>query len=206
MSLYSEFCLPHLTGCVCGLKALARQRELIVPLAHGRVLEVGMGTALNLPFYDREKVSCIWGLEPSPGMRRAAEKNVRRSGLPVRWLDLPAAAIPLADGSVDTVLSTFTLCSITDWRGALAEMRRVLAPQGRLLFCEHGAAPDEGVLKWQRRITPWWQHLAGGCRLDRPIPALIADSGFRVVALDAGYAEGVPRLAGYTYRGCAEKG
>ncbi|UPU35535.1 class I SAM-dependent methyltransferase [Geomonas paludis] len=206
MNVYREWCLPHLTNCVCGLRALARQRALIVPLARGRVLEVGMGTALNLPFYDREKVSCIWGLEPSPGMRKAAEKNVRRSGLQVRWLDLPAATIPLADESVDTVLLTFTLCSINDWSGALAEMRRVLAPQGRLLFCEHGAAPDAGVLRWQERITPWWKHVAGGCHLDRPIPRLIASSGFRVAALDAGYAAGVPRLAGYTYRGCAEKG
>ncbi|QWV93953.1 class I SAM-dependent methyltransferase [Geomonas oryzisoli] len=206
MNLYHELCLPHLTNCVCGLKALARQRELIVPLARGRVLEVGMGTALNLPFYDRDKVSCIWGLEPSPGMRKAAEKNVRRSGMQVQWLDLPAATIPLEDGCVDTVLLTFTLCSIADWQGALEEMRRVLAPQGRLLFCEHGSAPDEGVLRWQERITPWWKHLAGGCHLDRPIPRLIGSSGFRVTELAAGYAAGVPKVAGYTYRGCAEKG
>ncbi|MBU5614195.1 class I SAM-dependent methyltransferase [Geomonas azotofigens] len=206
MNIYTEFCLPHLTNCVCGLEPLNRQRELIVPLARGRVLEVGMGTALNLPFYDRERVTCLWGLEPSPGMRRAARTNVRQSGMPVRWLDLPAGAIPLEDESVDTVLSTFTLCSIADLRGALAEMRRVLAPGGRLLFCEHGAAPDARVLHWQRRITPWWRRVAGGCRLDRPIPQLIEGSGFRVVALDARYMEGVPRLAGYTYRGWAEKG
>ncbi|WP_224961530.1 class I SAM-dependent methyltransferase [Geomonas subterranea] len=206
MNVYNELFLPHLTNCACGFKALARQRELIVPLATGRVLEVGMGTALNLPFYDREKVSSLWGLEPSPGMRKAAEKNVRLSGIEVRWLDLSASAIPLEDATVDTVLLTFTLCSIADWRGALAEMRRVLAPRGRLLFCEHGAAPDDGVLRWQRRVTPWWKRVAGGCHLDRPIPRLIETSGFRIDRLDCGYMEGVPRLAGYVYRGCAQKG
>lgn len=205
MSIYEEHCLPHLTNCVCGLGPVARQREMIVPLAEGRVLEVGMGTALNLPFYDRGKVSCVWGLEPSPGMRKAARRNVQRSGMQVQWLDLPAAQIPLDDAAADTVLLTFTLCSILDWRGALAEMRRVLKPEGRLLFCEHGAAPDDAVLKWQKRVTPWWQHVAGGCHLDRPIPRLIASAGFRIVALDSGYMPGVPRIAGYTYRGIAAK-
>ena len=205
MSIYEEYCLPHLTNCVCGLKPLTRQREMIVPLAQGRVLEVGMGTALNLPFYDREKVSCIWGLEPSLGMRRAAQGNVQASGMNVQWLDLPAAEIPLRDAFVDTVLLTFTLCSIPDWQAALAEMRRVLQPQGRLLFCEHGAAPDDPVLKWQQRITPWWRHVAGGCHLDRPIPRLVESAGFRILTLDSEYMTGVPRIAGYTYRGIAAK-
>lgn len=205
MKLYEEYCLPHITNCVCGIKPLAAQRELVVPLAEGRVLEVGMGTALNLPFYDREKVSRVWGLEPSLGMRRAAGKNVRRSGIEVQWLDLPANEIPLDDGSVDTVLLTFTLCSIEDWQAALEEMRRVLKPGGQLLFCEHGAAPDKGVLAWQRRITPWWKKIAGGCHLDRPIPGYIEAGGFRIDSLASDYINGVPRIAGYTYRGKAAK-
>lgn len=205
MDIYNEHCLPHLTNCVCGMKALERQRALIVPQAQGCVLEVGMGTALNLPFYDKEKVTRLWGLEPSPGMRRAARGNVRRSGLEVEWLDLPAARIPLDNATVDTVLLTFTLCSIADWRGALAEMRRVLKAQGRLLFCEHGAAPDPSVLKWQHRITPWWKHAAGGCHLDRQIPSLLEEGGFRITEMESGYMGGVPRIAGYTYRGSAAK-
>lgn len=203
MSIYDEYCLPHLTHCACGAKPVTRQRELIVPLAEGRVLEVGMGTALNLPFYDRSKVTHLWGLEPSVGMRKAAGKNVRLSGLEVEWLDLPSEQIPLEDATVDTVLLTFTLCSIAQWRVALEEMRRVLKPQGRLLFCEHGAAPDEHVLKWQKRLTPWWKKVAGGCQLDRPIPRLIESSGFKILELDAAYLAGVPRIAGYTYRGVA---
>lgn len=203
MSVYSEFCLPLLTNCVCGLPSLRSQRELLVPLAKGRVLEIGMGTALNLPYYDRKKVSRIFGLEPSPGMRRAAAKNVAASGLEVEWLDLPASRVPLEDESVDTVLLTFTLCSIDDWRGALLEMRRVLRPGGRLLFLEHGAAPDASVRKWQERITPLWKGMAGGCHLDRPIPRLVESGGFGLTSLDAAYLEGVPRIAGYTYRGIA---
>lgn len=205
MEFYNEHCLPHLTDCACGMKALARERALIVPQAQGCVLEVGMGTALNLPFYDKEKVTRLWGLEPSQGMRRAAKGNLRRGGIEVEWLDPPAAQIPLDDASVDTVLFTFTLCSITDWQGALAEMRRVLKPQGKLLFCEHGAAPDASVLKWQTRITPWWKRAAGGCHLDRPIPALLATGGFDILEMEESYLKGVPRVAGYIYRGSAAK-
>lgn len=205
MDIYNEYCLPHLTNCVCGMKPLARQRALIVPKAQGSVLEVGMGTALNLPFYDKEKVTRVWGLEPSPGMRRRAADNVERSGIEVEWLDLPAARIPLEDETVDTVLLTFTLCSIADWQGALAEMRRVLKAHGTLLFCEHGAAPDASILKWQKRITPWWKHAAGGCHLDRPIPTLLETGGFNILEMNEDYMGGVPRIAGYTYRGSAAK-
>lgn len=198
--------MPHITNCVCGLKPLIEKRRLVVPLAEGRVLEVGMGTALNLPFYDPEKVTHVWGLEPSEGMRRAARKHVLHSGIPVQWLDLPAAQIPLEDATVDTVLLTFTLCSIGDWRRALAEMRRVLKPEGRLIFCEHGAAPDESVFRWQKLITPWWKKMAGGCHLDRPIPRFLVEGGFRILTAESEYMSGVPRIAGYTYWGTARKG
>lgn len=203
MNIYQTYCLPRLTNCVCAAAPVARQRAKIVPQAEGRVLEVGMGTALNLPFYDRNRVTRVWGLEPSTGMRQAAAKNLRESGMDVQWLDLPAEEIPLEDGSVDTVLLTFTLCSIDDWRGALEEMRRVLTPGGKLLFCEHGAAPDPSILRWQHRLTPYWKHLAGGCRLDRPIPELIASAGFDIQTLESGYMDRVPRIVGYTYRGSA---
>ena len=205
LRIYQERCLPHLTNLVCGSGALARQRELVVPAAEGRVLEVGMGTALNLPYYDRSRVTHLWGLEPSQGMRRVARKNVEGSGMEVEWLDLPAAEIPLESGAVDTVVLTFTLCSIPDWEAALHEMRRVLRPGGKLVFCEHGAAPDQSVLKWQKRITPWWKGIAGGCHLDRPIPRYLEDGGFEIVKLETGYLKGVPRIAGFIYRGTARR-
>lgn len=203
--IYQEKCLPHLTNLVCGCRQLARQRELVAPLAEGRVLEVGMGTALNLPYYDRSKVTHLWGVEPSEGMRRVARKNVESSGMDVEWLDLPAGEIPLESEAADTVLLTFTLCSITQWEAALQEMRRVLKPGGRLLFCEHGAAPDQSVLKWQRRITPWWKRIAGGCHLDRPIPRCLEAGGFRILRMESEYLAGVPRIAGFVYRGTARR-
>lgn len=205
MGMYEEYCLPHVTNCVCGLKPLMEKRRLVVPLAQGRVLEVGMGTALNLPYYDRQKVTHLWGLEPSQGMRRAARKNLQESEIKVQWLDLPAAQIPLEDAAADTVLFTFTLCSIADWRGALAEMSRVLKPEGRLIFCEHGAAPDDSVLRWQTLITPSWKHLAGGCHLDRPIPRLLVEGSFEILSMDSEYMGGVPKIAGFTYWGTARK-
>ena len=205
MGIYEEYCLPHVTNCVCGLKPLMKKRQLIVPLAEGRVLEVGMGTALNLPYYDPNKVSHIWGLEPSRGMRKAARRNLQGCSIDLQWLDLPAARIPLEDATVDTVLLTFTLCSIADWQTALGEMSRVLKPEGRLIFCEHGAAPDQSVFRWQTRITPWWKNIAGGCHLDRPIPRFIEQGGFKILTMESEYMSGVPKIAGFTYWGTARK-
>lgn len=176
-----------------------------MPLAEGRVLEIGMGAALNLPYYDPDKVEFVWGLEPSEGMRRTAMKNLRRAPIDVKWIASPASEIPLDDGAADTILLTFTVCTIPDWRGALLEMRRVLKPEGRLIFCEHGAAPDEPIRKWQSRITPLWKNIAGGCHLDRPIPEFLENSGFRIVTMESEYVSGVPRIAGFHYRGEARK-
>lgn len=181
-------------------------RQKIVPLAEGKVLEVGMGGGLNLPFYDPGKVDRLWGLEPSEGMRKLARKNLRRTPIEVEWISLPAGEIPLEDESIDTVLLTFTLCTIPDRREALRQMRRVLKPKGRLLFCEHGAAPDESVRRWQERLTPFWKHIAGGCHLDRPIPEFIEEAGFRIDRMETGYLSGVPRIAGFVYLGTARRG
>jgi ubiquinone/menaquinone biosynthesis C-methylase UbiE len=205
MKFYETYILPHVINCVCSLKPIMGQRQKVVPLARGRVLEVGIGTALNLPYYDRSKVDGLWGLEPSAGMRRAAQKNLRRSAIEVQWLPLSAGRIPLAEGAVDTVLLTYTLCTIPDWREALAEMRRVLHPDGRLIFCEHGAAPDAAIRQWQTRLTPLWQAIAGGCHLGRPIPRYLEEAGFRILTLEAAYLPGVPKIAGYNYWGLAAK-
>lgn len=205
MNIYEKYCLPHLINWACSLKPIVQQRQKVVPLAEGRVLEVGMGAALNLPYYAPNKVDLVWGLEPSAAMRRTARKNLERAAINVQWLPLSASEIPLDDGAVDTVLLTFTLCTIPDWQSALCEMRRVLKPEGKLIFCEHGAAPDESIFKWQRRIAPLWKKVAGGCHLDRPIPNYLQQAGFRIVTMESGYVDGVPRLAGYEYWGTATK-
>jgi ubiquinone/menaquinone biosynthesis C-methylase UbiE len=203
MGFYDERILPRLLNCACGLQVAQELRRKVVPQASGPVLEVGMGSALNVPFYDPAKVEMVWGLEPSAGMRALAEKNLRGAPFEVRWLDLPGEQIPLEDASVDTVLTTFTLCTIPDWRGALAQMRRVLKPGGRLLFCEHGAAPDASIRRWQDRITPHWKKWGGGCHLNRPIDEYIRAAGFQIDELERSYAPGSPRLVGFHYIGSA---
>lgn len=205
MNVYEKFCLPHLINCLCSLKPIISQRKRVVPLAEGRVLEVGIGSALNLPYCDPDKVEFIWGLEPSEGMRKAALKNVQCTSIKVKWIALPASQIPLEDNAVDTVLLTFTLCTIPDWQAALREMRRVLKPEGKPIFCEHGEAPDESIRKWQSRITPWWKSIAGGCHLGRPIPGYLERAGFRIMTMESEYVRGVPRIAGFNYRGTARK-
>lgn len=203
MGFYSERILPACINCACANAVIGEQRRKVVPQARGRVLEVGMGSALNIPFYDAQNIEFVWGLEPSAGMRRQAQKNLARSPVEIRWLDLPGEAIPLEDVSVDTVLLTFTLCTIPDWRTALQQMRRVLKPDGQLLFCEHGLAPDAAVQKWQHRLNPLWQKLCGGCNLNRPVVQYLQETGFVVQEADAGYMAQVPRFVGYSVAGKA---
>jgi ubiquinone/menaquinone biosynthesis C-methylase UbiE len=205
MNFYDERILPHFINGLCSLRSIARQRQKVVPLAEGKVLEVGMGAGLNLPFYDSEKVDFIWGLEPSEGMRKCVGKNLGLTRIPMEWLPFRADDIPLEDRSVDTVLLTYTLCTIPDCAASLRQMLRVLKPMGRLVFCEHGAAPDEGTRRWQTRFTPYWKRIAGGCHLDRPIPDYIEEAGFRITRMESEYLRGVPRIAGFTYWGIAQK-
>lgn len=205
MGFYSEHILPHMIDRVCSLGQVMKLRSQIVPGCTGTVLEVGMGSGINLPFYDPQKVSLVYGLEPSEGMRRKAQSNLAASPVPVDWLDLPGEQIPLPDESVDTVLLTFTLCTIPDAKAALRQMARVLKSDGQLLFLEHGQSSDQGVRKWQDRITPGWKKLAGGCHLNRPIRALIEGAGFRIESLENLYMPKAPRITGYLYKGRALK-
>ena len=202
MAFYEDRVLPHLIDLACSTKPARKQREKIVHLAEGDVLEIGFGSGLNLPYFDRGKVRKIFGLEPSAGMRRKAQRNVDASGLDVEFIDLPGEEIPLEPDSVDTVLVTFTLCSIDEATIALEGMRRVLKPGGRLLFCEHGAAPDAGVRRWQDRLNPAWRRISGGCNMNRDIPALIEGSGFRIAADERMYIPGL-RILSYNYWGTA---
>lgn len=202
MGMYERYCLPHLINCVCGLKDIRNQREKVVPLAKGRVLEIGMGSGLNVPHYKAENIELVWGLEPSEGMRRKAQANLKRAPFEVRWLDLPSEEIPLEDNSVDTVVLTYTLCTIPDWQLALQQMRRVLKPGGSLVFCEHGEAPDESVRKWQQRINPLWKKIAGGCHLNRPIPQYLQQGGFKINKIESAYIPG-PRFLSFEHCGVA---
>ena len=203
MSLYDDRVLPHLIDLICSTKPTRKQREKIVHLAEGDVLEIGFGSGLNLPYYDADKVRRIFGLEPSAGMRRKAQPNVDASGLDVEFIDLPGEEIPLESQSVDTVLVTFSLCSIDDVAAALEGMRRVLKPAGKLLYCEHGAAPDQNVRRWQDRLNTGWKRVSGGCNMNRDIPQLIESSGFRVTTDERMYIPG-PKILSYNYWGTAK--
>jgi len=202
MGLYARHILPRIIHFTCGLKPSMRQREKVVPRAHGRVLEVGVGTGLNLAYYDAGRVTKVWGLDPSAEMTRIAEQAARSVPFEVEFIGLPGDEIPLEDASVDTVLMTYTLCTIPDTAAALRQMGRVLKPGGELIFCEHGAAPDAGVRRWQDRINPLWKRIGGGCNLNRPIPALIEAGGFRITSLDTMYIPGW-RPGSFNYWGTA---
>ncbi len=202
MSVYENHILPRLTDLACGARPTHRQRQKIVPRAYGDVLEIGFGSGLNLPYYDRSKVRRVFALEPSAGMRRMAKNRVEAADMDIRFIDLPGEQIPLADRSVDSVLVTYTLCTIPDAVAALRGMRRVLKPGGYLFFCEHGKAPDAGVYRWQRRINPVWRRFAGGCNMDRDIPALLESSGFTVEEDNRMYIPGIRALS-YNFWGSA---
>ena len=203
MSFYDDKILPHVIHLACGTKPVLKQREKIVPQAEGRILEIGMGSGINIAYYNPDKVTKLWGLEPSAGMREKAKKRVAAAPFDLEWLDLPGEEIPLDDNSVDTVVLTYTLCTIPDWLAAVQQMRRVLRPGGKLLFSEHGKAPDAAVRKWQDRIDPLWGKIAGGCHLNRDIPRLLTEGGFEIKEMETMYVPSTPKVAGFTYWGYA---
>ncbi len=205
MGLYSRYVAPWLVDCACGTKPIAYQRRKIIPQARGVVLEIGAGGGRNCALYDRGKVERVIALEPDKAMVKRGRKRVP-DGLPLEWLERGAEAAGIAPGSVDTIVTTYTLCTIPDAVGALAALRPALKPEGRLLFCEHGLAPDADVTKWQRRIEPVWRPLAGGCHLTRDVEAMIAAAGWRVETAERMYLPGTPRVAGFNVWGSARVG
>lgn len=201
MGFYSDIILPRLCDFAMRNKELVPIRRRVIGAAEGRVLEIGVGSGLNLPFY-RPEVAEVLALEPAPRLVSMARGVSRRASTPVRFLEASAEAIPLDDHSVDTVVTTWTLCSIPHAATALAEMRRVLRPGGRLLFVEHGLSPDAGVHRWQDRLTPAWKCIAGGCHLNRPIRVMIESAGFGIDRIETGYIPG-PRPMTFMYEGSA---
>ena len=203
MGFYERVILPRFINCACSTKPMMKQREKVVPRASGTVLEIGIGTGLNLPYYDAGKIDKVIGLDPSEESWELAAERAAGLDFEVEFIGLPGEQIPLDDNSVDTVLVTFALCTIPDPVAALAGMSRVMRPGGELIFCEHGIAPDASVQRWQARVNPIWKAIAGGCNLNRDIPGLLQQAGFSMNSLEQQYIPGTPRIAGYNYWGGA---
>ncbi|WP_312161494.1 class I SAM-dependent methyltransferase [Phenylobacterium sp.] len=202
-TFYERRILPRLLTCACASPPMMKQRAKIVPLAEGKVLELGVGMGLNLALYDADRVTSVAGVDPAAELRAQAQAAPRDPRLAVSIADGTAEALPFEDGAFDTVVCTFTLCSVHTPAAALAQARRVLKPGGRFLFCEHGLAPDRDVAKWQGRIEPLWKRLAGGCHLTRPVASAIAAAGFRIERVETMYLPGTPRIAGWNEWGAA---
>jgi len=200
VGFYAKYILPRLTHFICSSKLISQQREKVVPQARGRVLEIGIGSGLNLPFYDSTKVRHVWGLDPNRDRWNLA--GARGVAFDVEYLQASAEKIPLDDDSADSVVVTYTLCSVPETIEALRDIRRVLRPGGELIFCEHGAAPEKSVRRWQERLNPIWQTWAGGCRLNLQIPGLLEQGGFNIRTLDTMYIQG-PKIASFNYWGTA---
>ena len=202
MGFYAKHILPHLIDLAMRNKETARLRADWIPQARGVVLEIGIGSGLNLPFYSSE-VQRIYGVDPSVELQRMARKRAAAATTKLESLVQTAdSPLPIATASIDTAIVTWTVCSIPNAAKALQEMKRVLKPGGRWIFIEHGRAPDPRVAAWQDRMTPLWKRMTGGCHLNRRIDELIMEAGFQISDLKTGYEPG-PRPLTYTYQGLA---
>ena len=200
---YEKFVLPKVLDVCCSTKPITYQRNKIVPNAEGTILEIGIGSGLNIPYYQKSNIKKIYGLDPSPELCEMAKKAAHNNEIKIDFLIEGAEEIKLPSQSIDTVLITYTLCSIPNPNDALKEMKRVLKHDGKILFCEHGAAPDLNVFKWQNRINPLWGKLFGGCNINRDIPSIILNSGFKINKLEQMYLPSTPKIVGYNYWGSA---
>ncbi|WP_407527784.1 class I SAM-dependent methyltransferase [Methylobacterium oryzisoli] len=202
-TFYARHLGPRLVGCLCAAPDIAAQREAVVPHARGVVLEIGIGPGLNLPYYDPDLVERVIGVDPHAGFLALGEAARRNAVMPVEILQAPAEQLPLAEASIDTAVITYTLCSVDDPARCLAEVRRVLRPDGCLLFLEHGLSAEPAVARWQHRIEPLWRPLAVGCHLTRPTVRLLQEAGFAVAEVVEAYLPRVPRALGFQCRGLA---
>ena len=203
MSFYRNRVYPQIVSALGNPKPIDDIRRRMISLAHGEVLELGVGPGVNFPYYDPGTVSKVFALEPNPGMLQRAEEHRRRIEIDVEFIDLPGEHIPLDDNSVDTVVSTFTMCTIPGLDEALRGVGRVLRPDGQLIFFEHGLAPDPAVQRWQKRVEPFFKLAFEGCHVTRRIPSTIANSGFKIDKLDEGYLAPFPKSGTYCFWGVA---
>ena len=204
-SWYEKFFLPKLCDKCCSTKPINYQRNKVVPLAQGVVLEIGMGSGLNIPFYNKNNIEKIIGLDPSEELNFLAKKVAKKNNIEIDFIIRGAEDIALPDNSVDTILITYTLCTIPDLDNSMAEIKRVLKSDGKFIFCEHGIAPDQNIVKWQTRINPIWKAFMGGCNINRNIPKIISDGGFDITNINEMYLPSTPKIVGYNYWGIAEK-
>lgn len=202
---YEANIMPRLITCACSQGQVMKRRSAVVPKAAGDVFELGCGGGINHEFYDAGAVTSYAGIDPHEGLLDATRAAAAAKGWAADLRQGRGEAIPFADDSFDCAVCTFTLCSVDDPAQVMREMRRTLRPGGRLLFLEHGRAPDPSVRRWQERIEPVWKHLAGGCHLTRPITSALAGAGFAVEPLGEGYTPKAPRFAGWMEWGIARK-
>jgi SAM-dependent methyltransferase len=203
MGLYARHIGPRLVRCICAMGDIQHEREKVVPRATGVVLEIGIGPGLNLPLYDPSRVERVIGVDPNESFLRLGCEERGRCAVPLEIIVAPAEALPLGDSSIDTAVVTFTLCSVDDPLRALAELRRVLKPGGRVLFLEHGLSDDPAVARWQHRLNPVWRPLAVGCNLTRPVRGLFVQAGFRIDEVEEYYMPRTPAAIGFQCRGIA---
>jgi len=210
MNFYENKILPRIIDHICGHRAFSDQRAKIIPHAEGRVLEVGYGSGTSLPWYDAGKVDQLIALDPASGAMELAAERERLSSISVEHIALRGEEIPLDEESVDTVIVSYTLCTIPDVVAAIAGMRRVLKPGGKLLFMEHGASPKPNIKRWQERLNKPWGFAFGGCNLLREPPALLEQAGFTMEHLEELEVSGPPSIPGvslvkYNYLGIARR-
>ena len=203
MSLYKEYIYPFLVDALGDPPPIRYIRQQIIPQAYGNVLEIGAGSGANFHHYDLGKVTRLYALEPNPGMIRLAERKRRETRLNIEFLDLPGERIPLEDATIDTVVSTFTLCTISGIVDAIRGLTRVLKQDGKLIFFELGLSPDASVQRWQRRLEPVYHWLFQGLYLTRDIPALLMQGGFQIEQMEKGYLAQFPKSVSYCWWGLA---
>jgi ubiquinone/menaquinone biosynthesis C-methylase UbiE len=204
MSFYEKYILPRFLNCACASEPITYQRKKVVPLAEGKILEVGIGSGLNLPFYNKSKIIEIWGIDPSEELNAMAKRVAAEENINVKFITSSAEDIPFPNNYFDTVLITYTMCTIPNVLQANEEIKRVLKSNGKMIFCEHGVSPDENIKKWQKRLNSIWSKIAGGCNINRNIPMLIKSSGFKIEEMDEMYLPKTPKIAGYNYWGYAK--
>lgn len=204
MSFYTDNVYPRLVNALGDPPPIRAVRQRIVPLASGRVLEIGVGPGVNFALYDASRVNKVYALEPNPGMIRLAEPQRQRTKLDIEFLEFPGERIPLEDSAVDTVVSTFTFCTVPGVSEAIRGLRRVLRPSGKLIFFEHGLSPDARIRRWQERTEPIPHWLFEGCHITRDIPTLLTEGGFQIEEMETGYLAKFPKSWTYCFWGTAK--